>query len=366
MNTIPQIEPFFDEQEAKALYEYMKSGGWATEFKKTREFEERIAQFTGSKHCIVTNNGTISMTLALLAAGINAKDEILVPDMTMIATANAGKLFGAEPVFVDVEPDTLCMDLESARCALTPPTKALIYVSFNGRCGDIEAVRSFCKNHKLFFLEDAAQSFSSFYKGVHLGRFGDAGTFSFSMPKIITTGQGGAIITDNDELAAKIRRLKDFGRTRGGKDIHDTIGYNFKFTDIQAVIGIEQMKKLPQRIERKRAIYARYEQQLQPIDNIQMLPTDIRQTTPWFVDIYLDEVDALARWLNEKGIATRRIYPAVHTQQAYRISARCPNAEGAARRGLWLPSSLQLKDEEIDRIVEAIIDFSYLKTRTKR
>ncbi len=360
MGFIPQIEPLFDGGESEALALYMKSGGWVTEFKKTREFEELIAGFTGAKHCIVTNNGTISLTLALLAGGIKAGDEVLVPDITMIATSNSCKLFGANPVFVDVEPDTLCMDLDSASAALTPRTKALIYVSLHGRCGNMEEVKAFCERHRLFFLEDAAQSLGSYYKGSHLGRFGEVGSFSFSMPKIITTGQGGALITDNDDIARGIGRLKDFGRSRGGIDIHDSIGYNFKFTDIQAIIGIEQMKKLSERVTRKREIYALYKNRLEGLRQVNMLPTDLSQTTPWFVDIYVDNPDELAAWLKERGIGSRKIYPAIHTQAAYGASASCPNSEFAAGHGLWLPSSVQLEDKQIEAITERIIEFMSL------
>lgn len=357
MDFIPLIEPLFDGREADALHSYMQSGGWVTEFQKTREFENQIAEFTGAKHCVVTNNGTISLTLALMAAGIKAGDEVLVPDITMIATPNSCKLFGANPVFVDLEPDTLCMDLESAEAAITTRTTALIYVSLHGRSGDMERVRAFCDKHNLFFLEDSAQSLGSTYKGTHLGRFGDAGSFSFSMPKIITTGQGGAIITDDDDLAGKMRRLKDFGRIQGGNDIHDSIGYNFKFTDIQAVIGIEQMKKLPERIKHKRELYAHYEKQLNDIDGVTMLPTDLTQTTPWFVDVYVENPDMLAAELKKHSIGTRRIYPAIHTQQAYKSEVNCPVAEKVAGQALWLPSSVQLKHEQIDWVTQKIADF---------
>ena len=356
MNPIPQFEPSFDESEAMALYDYMKSGGFVTEFRKTREFEEGLARLTGAKHCIVTNNGTISLSLALLAAGIRPGDEVLVPDLSMIATANAGTLFGAKPVFVDVEPDTLCMDLTSAKAAITSRTTALIYVSLHGRAGDMAAVRNFCQKHRLFFLEDAAQSLGSCHQGTPLGRFGDAGSFSFSMPKIITTGQGGAIVTDDTSLAEKIRRLKDFGRACGGIDLHDTVGYNFKFTDIQAVVGLEQMKKLPARIDRKRAIYRRYEERLRETSEIRMLPTDLRETTPWFIDIYVEDPDKLSLHLKKSEVGSRRLYPPMHAQKAYNSSAPCPNAIQAASRGLWIPSSVQLTDSEIDRTCEIIAD----------
>ncbi len=357
MKIIPQFEPSFDEAEAQALYDYMKSGGWATEFRKTEEFEHRLAEWTGTKHCVVTNNGTISLTLALLAAGIGAGDEVLVPDLSMIATANAVTLFGAKPVFVDVNPKNLCMDLSKAEAAITTKTTCLIYVSLNGRSGPMDEVNSFCKKHKLFFLEDAAQSLGSFHNNQHLGSFGDVGSFSFSMPKIITTGQGGALITNNGEIAGKIRRLKDFGRSRGGIDLHETIGYNFKFTDIQAVLGLEQMKKLPERIVKKKALYRYYQQQLASLQEVSFLLTDLNQTTPWFVDIYTKNPDKLSQWLKEKGIGTRRLYPPIHLQKAYQTKAFCPHTSEASSRGLWLPSSTQLEDSEIRHITQIITDF---------
>ena len=354
---IPQFEPSFDEAEAVALSDYMRSGGFVTEFKKTAEFEEAIACFTGAKHCVVTNNGTVSLTLALLAAGIRAGDEVLVPDLSMIATANACVLMGAKPVFVDVESETLCMDLKSATAAMTSRTTALIYVSLHGRSGDMVDVKAFCRKHHLFFLEDAAQSLGSAYQGLSLGRFGDVGSFSFSMPKIITTGQGGALITNDDGIAGRLRRLKDFGRIQGGCDVHETLGYNFKFTDIQAVVGLEQMKKLPSRILRKKAIYRRYRDLLQTIKEVHLLPTDLDHATPWFIDVYVQNPDELSAWMKEKKIGTRRLYPPIHLQKVYETSSQYPCALQASSRGLWLPSSVQIRDEEIEKVCEEVAGF---------
>ncbi len=235
---VHQMEPWIDENEVRHMSEYLQSGGWLTEFKKTREFEEMLERYTGSKHCVVVTNGTVSMAVAYWAKGIGAGDEVLVPNFTMVATPNAVRLVNATPVLVDVEAETLCMDIEAAQRSLTPKTKAVALVSLNGRAPDMMRWREFCDEHHLFFLEDAAQSLGSFQNGRHLGTYGDVGSFSFSAPKIITTGQGGALITDDDDLAAAIRKIKDFGRERGGIDWHDMMGYNFKFTDIQAVIGI--------------------------------------------------------------------------------------------------------------------------------
>jgi len=354
---IPQIEPLIGREEKNAMLEYLDSGAWLTEFKKTEEFEDMICKFTGSKYCVVVNNGTISLTLALIASGIKAGDEVIVPDLTMIATPNSAKLIGAEPVFVDVEPETLCIDLEKSKEAISSKTKCLIHVSFNGRTNNLDDVRKFCDEHNLAFIEDSAQSLGSFYKGKHLGTFGDIGNLSFSVPKIITTGQGGALMTDNEKTNSALRKLKDFGRVSGGNDIHDTIGFNFKFTDMQAVIGIEQMKKLDKRIKRKKQMYKLYEENLKNIDRVELIPTDLDATTPWFMDIYIDEPDKLALFLKEHNIGSRRVYPAIHTQKAYNIDKKFPVTEKYANKGLWLPSSLKLTDDEIIEICATIKKF---------
>ena len=163
----------------------------------------------------------------------------------MVATPNSVKMFGAKPIFVDVEEDTLCLDFNKAADAISSKTKAIILVSANGRFSkNINEFKNLCNNKNIFLIEDAAQSLGSYYSDFkHVGTAGIAGSFSFSSAKIISTGQGGAIVTNNDEINAKVK-IKDFGRATGGNDIHDTIGYNFKFTDLQAVLGIEQMKKL--------------------------------------------------------------------------------------------------------------------------
>ncbi|MDA1196376.1 MAG: DegT/DnrJ/EryC1/StrS family aminotransferase [Nanoarchaeota archaeon] len=354
---IPQMEPVIDDAEVSAMNSYLSSGAWLTEFKKTEEFEKMICDFTGAKHCVVTNNGTISLSLALLAAGVGAGDEVLVPDMTMIATPNSAKMIGASPVFVDVASDTLCMDLEAAEKAVTPKTKALMYVSFNGRTNDLELVRAFCDKHSIFFIEDAAQSLGSFYKGKHIGRYGSIGSFSFSAPKIITTGQGGALITDDDGLYEKMRKLKDFGRSSGGNDFHDSIGYNFKFTDMQAVIGVEQMKKLGSRVSRKKEMFKRYQDGLAEVKEVSFIATDLENTAPWFIDVYVSRRDELVAFLKEKGFGSRPIYPPIHSQEAYSVSGSFPVTEEFAGKGLWLPSSIKVTDEQIDAISFAIKEF---------
>lgn len=357
---IPQMEPWFGSEEKDAMIQYMDEGGWLTEFKRTAEFESRIAEYTGSKHCIVVNNGTISLTLMAIAAGLKAGDEVIIPNFTMIATPNSVKMFGAVPVFVDVEEDTLCLDIECVKQAITSKTKAIFLVTANGRYPKvgIEAFVKLCQDRSLIFLEDSAQSLGSKYPdGRHQGTVGIAGSFSFSAPKIISTGQGGAIITNDDEMNYKLRRLKDFGRSGGGNDVHDSIGYNFKFTEMQAVIGNEQMKKLEPRVERKKEILRLYQENLKDVKEVKFFKQDLVHTTPWFIDAFVEMKEQLQQYLKEKQIGTRIMYPPINKQVAYQIPGEHPVSNKVGTHGLWLPSATQLTDEQINFITGEIIKF---------
>ena len=355
-----QMQPWFGEEEKRAVCDYMDEGGFITEFKRTERFEQMIADYTSAKHCVVVNNGTISLTLAAMAAGIQPGDEVLVPNFTMIATPNSVKMFGAIPVFVDVEPDTLCMNIDLAREAICSKTKAIMLVAANGRYpkAGISAFESLAAQYGLSLIEDAAQSLGSCYPdGRHIGTAGLIGSFSFSAPKIISTGQGGALITNDDEIASKLRRLKDFGRSRGGNDIHDSIGYNFKFTELQASIGIEQMKKLPLRVERKKEIYRHYAHNLRSVAGIRLFDQDLIHTTPWFIDSLAERREELQKYLTESGIGTRVMYPPINRQRAYQVEGDYPVSNRVGRDGLWLPSATQLSNADIDRVCTAVRRF---------
>jgi perosamine synthetase len=354
------MEPWFGKEEREALNLYMEEGGWLTESKHTAEFEQKIAEYTGAKHCIVVNNGTVSLTLMALAAGIKSGDEVIVPNFTMIATPNSVKMFGAVPVFVDVEPETLCMDIDCARASITSKTRAIFFVNANGRYpkSGIGAFKKLCEEFGLVLLEDSAQSLGSRYPdGMHQGTIARAGSFSFSSPKIISTGQGGAIVSNDADMALRIRKLKDFGRSGGGIDIHDSIGYNFKFTELQAVIGIEQMKKLQWRVERKKEIFRLYMDALSDVNEIKFFNQDLTFTTPWFIDILVDRREELQKFLKEKGIGSRIMYPPINKQQAYNVAGNYPVSDLVGSRGLWLPSASQLTDENILRIIKIIRHF---------
>lgn len=359
MNFINQMEPWFDEQEGNALNQYMNSGGWITEFKKTFELEAELKKFTGAKHCFMVSNGTISLTLMAMACGIEAGDEVLVPNYTMIATPNSIKMFGAVPIFIDVDPNTLCVSLKTIRQSVTSKTKAVFLMNANGRYPeDYAEIAKFCNENNLLLLEDSAQALGSFYpNGLHQGLLGNVGSFSFSAPKIISTGQGGAIVTNDDDIAYRVSRLKDFGRSGGGNDIHDSIGYNFKFTDIQAVIGLVQMEKLKWRVERMKEIYKRYYLHLEKLKFIKFFKQDLIHTTPWFIDVLVENRENLITHLKKNGVGTRVMYPPINKQKAYGIPGDYPISNTVGEKGLWLPSSSKLTNNQIDFVCNLIKQF---------
>jgi perosamine synthetase len=352
------MKPWFDEREKQALSQYMDSGGWLTEFRKTREFASMIAEYTGSRYCSILSNGTVTMIASLIALGIGKGDEVIVPDYTMIATANAVLMAGSTPVFADVERETICLDFESMKSKVTRRTKAIMLVSINGRYPNrLEEILKFCQQRNIKVIEDAAQSLGSFYKGKHVGTYGDVGSFSFSMPKIITTGQGGALISNDEELYHKIELVKNFGRKKAGIDKHVFFGLNFKFTDLQAVVGIEQIKKLSERIALKKRNYRLFRDKLADIPGIKCIETS-NEVSPWFNDIIVEQREELQEYLKEKNIGSRPFYPAIHTQAPYYLKNESyPNAEYFTKYGLWLPSYPQLTVQEINKVTTTIRSF---------
>lgn len=360
MRRINQMEPWLGPEEKTAVIEYLDSGGWLTEYKKTEEFENIFKGYVGSRYASANVNGTMSLVAAMLSLDLKKNDEVIVPDYTMISSANAVTLAGGTPYLIDIDLRNICADLEKVEEAINPNTKALIYVSVNGRCHRMEDVLEIIRQHEIVLIEDASQSLGSFYRGKHLGTFGKIGTFSFSAPKIITTGQGGMVVTDDPETYKKVEMIKDYGRPKSGIDYYEILGYNFKFTDLQAVIGIEQMKKLQWRVERKKEIYKQYQDELKALDKVEFIDTDLKNTPPWFIDILVDRGmrTDLIRFLDSNGIGVRPFYPPIHTQPPYmNVKGPYKNSIYISERGLWLPSSSQLTDEKINKICGKIREF---------
>jgi perosamine synthetase len=353
---IIQTRPNFDINEANACFEYMKNGdNFVTEFKQTTQLEKMITDFTGSKYCVMTTSGTTALMISFYTLGIGKGDDVIVPNYTMIASINSIRAVGANPIIVDVDSETGTISKEIIEKNITKNTKAVIHVSLNNRTKNLDEIVEYCKQNNLFLVEDAAQSLGCFLNKKHIGTFGNIGCFSLSTPKIISTGQGGFLLTDNEDFYKKINMIKNFGRKEGGSEIYEIFGLNLKFTDIQAVIGIEQMKKLPSRIKRMREIFDLYYKELNEISEYcKMFPPQNEEWIPWFIDIFVEDRDDLAIFLNKHNIQTRITYPEINKTPMYFDNIVLVNSKYISSNGLFLPSHTLLTDQEIKYICEII------------
>lgn len=350
---IPFIEPVFNNNEAQKVSDYVQSGAWLTEHKQTRLLEYELAEMLGVKFCYMYPNCTLALYAAIMAT--EKKGQFIVPDFTMIATANAVQMAGCIPVFVDINPQTLCIDLfEIKRFDSVDNIVGVVAVDLNGRSPYYARLRGVCKKNDWILIEDSAQAFGSSQNLKPLGTFGDVGCFSFSPHKIITTGQGGCCVTDNTGIANNLKRFRNFGRAESGGYGHDTFGINLKFTDLQAVVGLAQLETIEERKHKKKTLFARYHKNLK--DVVEFLPTDLIDVSPWYVDVFTDSRDELAEWLKEYGVGSQKFYPALHNTEVYDHYV-FPEAERVSNCGLWLPSSVNLKDWQIDYVCDVIHRF---------
>ena len=245
-----QCQPLIGEEEKEALNHYMDSGGFLTEYRQTEAFEKELAEFLNVPYVSCVTSGTVALYVALLAVGIGHGDEVLVPNYTMIASANAVRMTGASVKLIEVNPRTLCMDLDKLQ--ISRKTRAIMFVDINGRGNEIDTLSNICEKNNLSLIEDACQAFGSQYKGKPLGSFGRFGCFSLSFHKIITTGEGGLVVSHTKKDYELIEKLKNYGRLEGGADYHESLGYNFLYTDLQAVVGRVQLKSIASRMKKKR------------------------------------------------------------------------------------------------------------------
>jgi len=328
----------------------------------TTDFERRMAAALGAKHAVAVTSGTAALFLSIAAIGAGRGDEVIVPDVTFIATANAVTLAGATPVFVDVDPATLTMDPDAFAAAITPRTRAAVPVHVSGRAAAIERILEIANRHRVAVIEDAAEALRSKHRGRCLGTFGRAGCFSFSPNKTITTGQGGLVVTDDDALVVRLRELKDQGRPvrgTGGNDVHASVGFNFKLTNLQAAVGVAQLERLEARAGKLGDLYRAYRSALAGIEGIALLPFDVDHgETPQWVDALADDRDALVAHLERHDIHCRPFWYPIHTQQPYRASDdRFPASTCIVPKALWLPSALSMTDDEVRVVAQRVREF---------
>lgn len=360
MKYIPQIEPWIGDEELAEVASVVRST-FITENAKTEEFVKGILDLTGAPHGIAISNGTLALVAALMAADIGPGDDVIVPDLTFIASSNAVRLVGARPVFCDVDRYTGCLDARSAEEAMTPAVKAIMPVHLYGQMVEMDALTVFAERHGIEIIEDAAEALGITYRGRHAGTFGRFGTFSFFANKTITCGEGGVILCRTGEDMARLYRLKNHGRDRKGIFVHESIGYNFCFTDLQAAIGVAQLGKFDRIIAAKRRVHERYRQAFEGANGITFVdPPEHVDSNHWFNNILVGNPEALCAYLHEQGVGSRRYFYPLHLQPCYADlkSRPCPNSLWLYEHGLSLPSSPLLGDDDIDRVCERVLGFT--------
>ena len=356
--SIPVYRPDLTGNEARYVADCIESTWISSKGSYIAQFEARFAQRVGAAEAASVCNGTVALHLAMLALGIGAGDEVIVPTLTYVASVNAVTYTGAVPVFADALPDTWQIDPEDVRRRLTPRTKAIMAVHLYGHACDMDALRAIAREHRLFLIEDCAEAIGSLYKGRHVGALGDIATFSFFGNKTMTTGEGGMVVSNDPTLMERARHFKGQGLAAHREYWHDVVGFNYRMTNICAALGVAQLERLDGFLNRKRALAAAYR------DGLAGLPVRVHGEDPdvhhsyWMVSVLVDDPadrEPLRQWLAAQGIETRPVFYPVHTMPIYSSRfQRHPVAEDLARRGINLPSWPALRDDEVERVVAAI------------
>lgn len=348
------------EEELKVAAEVLQSGQ-LREGKYAREFEKRMSEWTGVKHAIAASSGTAALHLAY-ASVLKPGDEVLVPAFTFVATASMVAACGARPVFCDIDPETWLMDPKEIEAKITPKTRAIVPVHLFGNVCDMDAIRKIAAKHKLAIIGDAAQSLGSRYQNQDPAQFADLTCFSFYPTKNITTGEGGLVVTSDDRLAEKIRLLKSHGE--GEKYTHVLVGFNYRMTELEAAIGVEQLKKLGRFLSRRRAIVAQYTEFFakQACFEIQKTTQGCEHAHNYFsVRIRPRQIsvsrDEFIRLLQEAGIPCAVHYPKpLNLQPCFEAYAKGPlkHSEALAKQIFALPLHPYLTDEAVKFITQKI------------
>ncbi|MEI8230759.1 MAG: DegT/DnrJ/EryC1/StrS family aminotransferase [Candidatus Peregrinibacteria bacterium] len=361
---VPVNEPIITEEAKRNVQEALDSGWVSSAGPFIDAFEKEFAQIIGVKHAITTTSGTTALHLALAALNIGPGDEVIVPDFTMIASPFAVLYTGATPTFVDCDREIFAIDPEKIEAAITPRTKAIMPVHLFGHPADMDPIRAIAKKYHLAVLEDAAEAHGAMYRGKRCGALGDIAAFSFYGNKIITTGEGGMVTTDDDALAAKARALKDLAHTPGKRFTHSQLGYNYRMTNMQAGLGLGQLQHLDEFIAKKQWMADAYATGLRNIKGLR-LPV----TKPWAKNVYWMEAilveddfgmsrDQLRKELLARGIDTRDFFTSSAAQPAIRDlrppQGPFPVTEDIAKRGFYLPSGLALTEEQIEYVCECM------------
>jgi len=360
---IPVNEPSLGGDEKKYLLECLETGWISSEGPFVKEFEEQFARRVGRKYGVAVCNGTAALEAAVAALELGPGDEVILPTFTIISCAAAIVRAGATPVVVDCDPQTWNMTAELVAEKITPRTKAIMVVHIYGLPVDMDPILELAEKHDLRIIEDAAEMHGQTYRGRPCGSFGELSTFSFYPNKHITTGEGGMIVTDDEALAERCRSLRNLCFQAHKRFVHEELGFNFRMTNLQAALGLAQLKRLEEFVERKRRMGAKYTELLEDVPGLQlpMAQTDYAQNIYWVFGVVLQEdigfdADFVMDKLRARKIGTRPFFWPMHEQPVLKKmglfdDVKCPVAERLARRGLYLPSGMTLTDGQLKEVV---------------
>jgi perosamine synthetase len=362
---IPVCEPLTGGKELEYVTDCLKENWISSAGKYISRFEEGFSAYCGAKYGIATSSGTAALHLALAALGIGRGHEVILPAFTMAACAFAVLYTGAKPVLVDSEPGTWNMDALEIEKKITAQTRAIMPVHMYGHPCDMDAILSIARKHDLFVVEDAAEAHGAAYRGRMAGGIGDVGCFSFYANKIITTGEGGMVVTNDGKVADRARRLKDQAFYRERRFLHSEVGFNYRMTNVQAAIGLAQFEQIDRFVEMRRRNACMYNGLLRGTPGL-ILPVEKgwARNVYWMYGIVIEDEFGMSRddlmvFLRERGIDTRTFFIPMHVQPAFRDlglfeGEQYPVGERLAARGLYLPSGSGLAEGEIHRVCEAI------------
>jgi perosamine synthetase len=362
---IPVAEPLLGEKELEYVTDCVRSGWVSSLGEYVRRFEREFAAYCGVRYGVATHNGTVALHLALAALGIGPGDEVILPTLTFVATANAVAYTGATPVFVDSEPHTWNIDPQAVACAITPDTRAIIAVHLYGHPADMDPLRTQATQHGLTLIEDAAEAHGARYKGRRVGSLSDLAVFSFYGNKIITTGEGGMVLTDDTALAEHCFFLGNQAKQKQNPYWHSEIGYNYRMTNMQAALGVAQLERVDELIAIRVRNAAHYQRRLSALPGLSLPPcVEWAENVYWMYTVLVEDDygldrDTLMARLRQRGIETRPAFYPIHTLPMYDRGQRFPVAEELGRKGINLPSGATLTPEQVDIVCDALTEISH-------
>jgi len=361
---LPVAEPSLTGRELEYVTDCIATNWISSKGKYVDRFESEFAKLCGTRFAVSTSNGTTALHLALVGLGVGPGDEVIVPDLTFIATANAVTYCGAKPVLVDVDPSTWTISSEAVAAAVTGRTRGVIPVHLYGHPAEMDALSVIAERRGLFLLEDCAESLGARYRGRIVGGIGTAGCFSFYGNKTLTTGEGGMVVTNDEALARRFRMLRDHGMSPDRRYVHPLVGFNYRLTNLQAAVGVAQLERIVEIFAHKRRLDATYRKALARIEGI-TLPPQAAWAEPvcWLFSALVQDAfgrsrDQLLEALEARQIGCRPLFHPLHRQPPYLQSGSFPASDELAARGLSLPSAVTLADRAIENVCAVIAEMA--------